>query len=552
MTRSIEPGSVVALCVKNGIGYGHLRRATLIARALQAHSNLSPVIISQARSIELLLGSDLRAINLPRLTRVSSTLVEDVYWEILDQTLERLQPAVVVEDTFPDPRLRDLRSLIGVPRVLVSRRLDPVTLERMIEEGSLRGFDRIVVCQHQEDFAAEPHSQWTRRIVAQSQVFDFVGPVWRRTTENERMVARRQYARPDQKLCVVAAGAGGDKYADGFTWRLLKAACSAVQHLGTAEDDWSIAIIAGPYAPQLILPPSRNIQLRAWEPELPALLAAADVVVIRPGTNTLLETLDGDAQVILVPDRAYGEGLIEYSRLLAKKHGAFLATPEPESISRALVDAIQVMRSGGQRRRPLAKPSVIAVAETVAKIAATPPAAPTWKFFCGLRVPPDPTRVVAEFGELSVAVESDAELTQGALPEDCFVLLDDYPASDIRPAELIQRGVRLFAVSSSALYEPVALWLQKRGVAADLYLVVAPVFKFLANSGDRLVRCLLRRLAEDASYVACVIEIEELAEPVVTQLSQSFSRIEAAGVAVEPLTALGSVLSRATLERHRP
>src|SRR4051794_13725032 len=112
-TQVVARRPIAALCVKNGIGYGHLQRAKLIAQAMLAGHALTPMIISQARSVEPLRGSGLRGVNLPRLTRVSSAMTEDFYWEILDQTLDRLRPAILVEDTFPDPRLGHLPSIMG-------------------------------------------------------------------------------------------------------------------------------------------------------------------------------------------------------------------------------------------------------------------------------------------------------------------------------------------------------------------------------------------------------------------------------------------------------
>jgi len=39
--------------VKNGIGFGHIRRALLLAEAVQSAERLRPVVVSQASSLAL-------------------------------------------------------------------------------------------------------------------------------------------------------------------------------------------------------------------------------------------------------------------------------------------------------------------------------------------------------------------------------------------------------------------------------------------------------------------------------------------------------------------
>lgn len=543
----IEPGSVAALYVKNGIGYGHLQRATLVAQALLGSTELSPVIVSQARSVELLRGSGLRGINLPRLNRVSSALVEDVYWEILDRLFERLRPQVLAEDTFPDQRLNELPSIAGVPRVLISRRLDPVTFERMISEGAFHSFERIVVCQHPEEFDAEPHSAWARRIVSESGRFEFVGPLWRRATESERRAARMRYAGEGQKLCVVAAGAGGDKYADGFTSRLLTAAHAAVKALDTEVDDWSVVIITGPYAPPMDLGRSPRVHTRRWEPDLPALLAGADIAIIKPGTNSLLEALDGSARVIVVPDRSYGEGLIEYSRSLAREGRVLVAAPEKQSLTEAVTRAV---REGSSRGGARAAPSAGSIAATVATAARSPMGPATRRCFWGLRTV-SATHIPAEaLTRLRIVVEGGSSAPREDPRANSVATFNEPPPSDVDPGELLDRGVQLFAVSSPALYEHYSCWLRARGIPPDLYLAVAPSFRLSAHNTERFVRWVVGRLHHEPFYTACVVDYDGADGDGLTQLMEIATSMSNAGVSMAPLTELRGVLARAALHGH--
>jgi predicted glycosyltransferase len=121
----------VVFLVKNGIGYGHIRRAILLARAVQEAGVFRPIIISQASTLDLYDGAGVRVVNFPLLHRVPSAVTEDRYSEILDETLALLEPAVVIEDTYPDPRYGNLRSLSAVPRILIMRRLDGASFDQL-------------------------------------------------------------------------------------------------------------------------------------------------------------------------------------------------------------------------------------------------------------------------------------------------------------------------------------------------------------------------------------------------------------------------------------
>ncbi len=81
---------IALFLVKNGIGYGHIRRALLIAGELARRDDLRPIVVSQARTLDLLLTSTVPVLNLPLLHRVPSAVGEDAYIDILDRVIGRL------------------------------------------------------------------------------------------------------------------------------------------------------------------------------------------------------------------------------------------------------------------------------------------------------------------------------------------------------------------------------------------------------------------------------------------------------------------------------
>jgi predicted glycosyltransferase len=174
----------VVFLVKNGIGFGHIRRAILLAEAVREQGRLRPIVVSQASSLQLYTTTTIPVVNFPLLHRVSSAVAEDCYLDILDRLLEHLDPAVVIEDTYPDPRYLALTSLADRPRLLVMRRMDGESFDQIRELGRLAHYDRILIAQRPEEFAREGHSGHSTAAVESSGRFTFVGNLYHTPAEH--------------------------------------------------------------------------------------------------------------------------------------------------------------------------------------------------------------------------------------------------------------------------------------------------------------------------------------------------------------------------------
>ena len=498
--RSGRPTAILA--VKNGLGLGHVRRATLVAQSLQQRGHMDPVIISQAGSTALYAGSSLRVLNLPRLSRVSHVLVEDACLAILDEVAARVAPSVIVEDTYPDPRLREIDSLRGVPRMLVTRRLDASSLEQMVEDRSFAGLDRIAYCQTVEEFRSEGHSSSIERVMRLSGIARFVGPLWRSASPEERAQARSRYARDSHRLVVVTLGGGGDKYLDAFARRMIEGVITAGVTIGGLGRSWCMVIVAGPYSRGSI--PTFNeipgITLVEFEPELPALLAAADVVVLKPGTNALLEALDGDARLILVPDRSYREGLPEYAERLARAYGHSVSVPEAGPLTVALYDALNSDTS--PRLRPGS--SADAVAGMVEQVASEPrdtaPGVPVGV----VRLEEDLSRDrLSALGLPADRIETIARRPSDREQKGSVHYLDDVPAANIDPHAVLERPDSIFIAPRGPQGRKIALWLRHRGLDPRLHLALVDTFRVRDGCRDRLISWMLRTLADNPR--ACLL-----------------------------------------------
>jgi predicted glycosyltransferase len=390
----------VVFLVKNGIGYGHLRRALILADALLDVGQVRPVIISQASSLNIFTGSRVAVVNFPLLHRVPSAVAEDWYTDVLDKLLDRLNPAVIIEDTYPDQRYARLASLADRPRLLVLRRLDHDSFDTIRTSGAFTRYDQILIAQNAEDFAHEGHSDNTRTAVDRSGRFRLIGPLHRAATAAEIATARSEYNPDGMPLVVVSAGAGGDQMPDGYGDRLFSA-CNAVA-IRLHEDGVParFVLVTGPYYAGRPLEATANVTVHEYEPRLHALLAAADVAVIKPGHNVLSEALTGGAQLILVPDVSFMEGLDDHAARVTGHYGGAVARPDPDELETLIRKAL----TEPARQTRLVQPPAAAIAEVVAAVHNHADPAPVNIPASGLRLTltpdtgtsPPPTVVVAD------------------------------------------------------------------------------------------------------------------------------------------------------------
>lgn len=330
----------VVFLVKNGIGFGHLRRALILAEALLDAGQVQPVIISQSSSLALFADARIPVVNFPLLHRVPSAVAEDWYTDVLDHLLMELDPAVVVEDTYPDKRYAGLASISHRPRLLVLRRLDNVSFDTIRSTGGFGGYDQILIVQDEKGFEREGHSAQTRAAVTHSGRFDFVGPVFRPATSQEIDAVRAEYAPDGVPLVVVNGGAGGDQMPDGYGDRLFDACSTVAARLASEGCPARFVMVTGPYYAGRAVLEQRNVVVRQYEPRLNALLAAAQVAVIKPGNNALSEAMAGHAHLILVPDVSFMEGTSDHAERIVAEYGGHVAAPAAQALEPLIRNAL--------------------------------------------------------------------------------------------------------------------------------------------------------------------------------------------------------------------
>lgn len=493
----------VVFLVKNGIGYGHIRRALLLAEELEQHKQLRPIVVSQAGAMDIYGDTAVRVVNFPLLHRVPSAAIEDCYLDVLNKLMIRLAPAVVVEDTYPDPRYGAVPALRDVPRILLMRRLDGLSLDQLRERQEFARYTRILIAQTQEEFVQEGHSGDTLAGALMSHRVEFIGNVHYVPSAEAIDQARRQHCPQGEPLVVVSAGAGGDQLHDGYGDQLFGGSLAVANALRREGHRAKFVLVTGPYYAGRPLPDGDNLSVRTFEPDLPALLAAADVAVIKPGNNALSETLVGSANLVLVPDASFMEGTRERAERVVATYGGVVVDPSPEALDRVIRTALR--QSARTNRPPTSAAPIRRALDVIGEEANAPtPLVPAKQL----------ALLVRDNEAVRVASDAAARETWPTLtPQDerslSTVVLVGAGAPTIAPQTLVERGARVLILADGDPSGAVHRWLQMVPARPTLLTIdavrISPTNNQVDQPAHRITRCLA-----DHSSAAMLLDLQHL------------------------------------------
>jgi len=306
----------------DGFGLGHVRRNTLVARAILAREPDADIVIVTGLPMRpgWLGDSRLRVVGVPALLKDSSGTYRNdrlTFEQAIDQragafsrTVSRFAPDVVVVDRHPYGLAGELRGGLeaakaaGAAVVLGLRDIldQPSVIAEELAGQGWAGvpdlFDEILVygdrvlCDHEEEYGLPMRPRYCGWVA-------------------DRSATRRR----DPRLLVVTGGGGGDGEA---VFRLGA-------QLATALRSLDVVIVAGPYATRDIIGSlsaealsSGRLRLVRDAPGCVELFARAARVLQMAGYNSTFEALAAGLRPVLVPRRSpRREQAIRASRLTA-------------------------------------------------------------------------------------------------------------------------------------------------------------------------------------------------------------------------------------------
>lgn len=314
----------ILLFVHDGKGLGHLRRVCRIARALQG--DCAVLIISGHRDACWLVPDVCEFVHIPSLDSLDSLRSQDwarePFWRngsiqgrrlrgaIIESVVKNFKPDVIIVDYLPMGKNSELYKIIQenthAKCYLILRgvldepqRIDAVFFNPRARYLIENRYDRILVTADQMvvDVAAEYgfNGIITSKII-------YTGYVVEPVCNEARIQARLRRRVPDSAKWVVCSAGGGVEGEE-----LVERVINFADRFPSVYFD----LILGPRSRSRINPALASkgdqILVRKQDTTLPILHAAADIVICRGGYNSLLESIQGNARVIVVPIEKSGD-----------------------------------------------------------------------------------------------------------------------------------------------------------------------------------------------------------------------------------------------------
>ncbi len=340
----------VMFYVQHLLGVGHLKRASLIARAMAA-SGLDVTVALGGPEVEGVDFEGCARVLLPSARAADETFktLLDEHGEAIDEAwrdsraarllhaFEAIDPDVLLVEQFPFgrrqfrfelmPLLEAARTARRSPRIVSSvrdvlvRKDDPKRNEDMVALARA-WFDKVLV---HGDPRVLPLNASLPETAALGDTLAYTGYVV--DSSNADALARDRESGRGEVVVSVGGGAVGEP--------LLRAAIAARPLSRLNENVWRL--ICGPNLADSVqeelswnAPP--GIVVDRWRPDFPILLRNCVLSVSQGGYNTIMDILQAKARAVIVPFAADGETEQEFRARTLERHG-LLGVVDPRSLS---------------------------------------------------------------------------------------------------------------------------------------------------------------------------------------------------------------------------
>ena len=369
---SRSPGdSRLLIYTQDGLGLGHLRRASLVAAEFLSGSTRGTVLTISDSPLGTLLRDNPNHdyLKLPSIVKegpgdwhplalpLSFPEVQDLRAQLILETATAFRPDVMLVDHMPHGAMGELVPTLDAlaespTRVVLGMRdiidAPEVVQKRWQEEGAIdaltRYYDRVMVYGAREVFDVAERYQWPPALADMVRYCGYACtsdmPVRHKHIRNRRLAGR-----PGNKLIVAMAGGGADGYP------MMSTLLDALALFG-AKCPSSVVLVTGPF-----MPDSQRQDLRTRAEGLPVrvrttvreplgYMAAADLVVAMAGYNTTIELLRVGTPAVLVPRRGPSREQRMRARRFAQRGWVTQLDPDDLSARRLADEVLGILVSG--------------------------------------------------------------------------------------------------------------------------------------------------------------------------------------------------------------
>ena len=314
----------IVFMLQNGIGFGHFKLALTISKYMKDKCDIS--FITQAKSTVIFDNYDYKVYNFPMLYSLKSNNEILIMNNLINKLIEDIHPDLIIEDTYPEDFYMNLPATKNISKILLMNRLNSTEFENFFYNGVLNQYDKLIVLKEKDVFINEINAKEVKNYATYSDRIVYLNGVFNEPTEDVKEEVERKYNLNNfEKNIVVNCGAGGWQIGNNICEKIFDKVIDVTNNLVKKDMNVQSILVLGPYSKYLEEKYKESIneliRIVDFETNLDALFTKTDLVILRPGYNTTMETLAGKQNVLLLPGISYMEDQDVWCRELAEIYG---------------------------------------------------------------------------------------------------------------------------------------------------------------------------------------------------------------------------------------
>lgn len=316
----------IVFMLQNGIGFGHFKLALTISKYLCDNCEIS--FITQAKSTRIFDNYNYKIYNFPMLYTLKSNNEILIMNKILNKLINEINPDVVIEDTYPEDFYLNLPSLINVPKILLLNRLTSSEFENFYYNGIINQYNKLIILKDKECFINDITSKEVKNYVNYSSNIHYLSGAFNEPSiDIENEIKEKYNIKNFDKNIVVSCGAGGWHIGTNICEEIFIEAVKTTNKLIKEGINVQTILILGPYSDYLnyklqdYIEFKDNIKIVDFETDLDALFHVVDLCILRPGYNSTMEAISGNANILLLPGISYMEDQKDWCEELKRDYG---------------------------------------------------------------------------------------------------------------------------------------------------------------------------------------------------------------------------------------
>ena len=314
----------IVFMLQNGIGFGHFKLALTISKYMKDKCDIS--FITQAKSTVIFDNYDYKVYNFPMLYSLKSNNEILIMNNLINKLIEDIHPDLIIEDTYPEDFYMNLPATKNISKILLMNRLNSTEFENFFYNGVLNQYDKLIVLKEKDVFINEINAKEVKNYATYSDRIVYLNGVFNEPTEDVKEEVERKYNLDNfEKNIVVNCGAGGWHIGNNICEEIFDKVIDVTNNLVKKDMNVQSILVLGPYSKYLEEKYkesiNEHIRIVDFETNLDALFTKTDLVILRPGYNTTMETLAGKQNVLLLPGISYMEDQDVWCRELAEIYG---------------------------------------------------------------------------------------------------------------------------------------------------------------------------------------------------------------------------------------